>query len=85
MARKPTARYQGTHHQGWLCDDREFETEFHNDLVWKPLEAMSKFAGGGHTQAHHPGRDNQLLVELPNALQIPNLLKSHGQKGLPET
>jgi hypothetical protein len=42
---------------------------------------MSRFTGSDPTNIHHLGRDAEFLIEMPKAVQILRLLKSHGNKG----
>ncbi len=59
-------------------EDREGETEFVTISYWESFEAMSAFTGGDPTKVHHLERDAEFLIELPRAVQILRLLKSHG-------
>jgi hypothetical protein len=45
---------------------------------WESIEAMSRFTGGDPTGVHHLDRDAELLVELPERIQILKILASHG-------
>jgi heme-degrading monooxygenase HmoA len=49
------------------CDD---ETEFITISWWPSVEAMSAFAGNDPTQIHHLPRDPEFLIELPQRVQI---------------
>ena len=62
-------------------EDREHETEFMTISYWESVEAMSQFTGGDPTTVHHLERDEEFLIELPKAVQILRLLKSHGVTG----
>jgi heme-degrading monooxygenase HmoA len=59
-------------------EDREDETEFVTISYWESVEAMSEFTGGDPTKVHHLERDEEFLIELPSAVQVLRLLKSHG-------
>jgi hypothetical protein len=39
---------------------------------------MSAFTGGDPSEIHHLERDEEFLIELPRAVQVLRLLKSHG-------
>jgi hypothetical protein len=45
---------------------------------WASIEAMGAFTGGDPTQVHHLERDAGFLIELPRAVQVLRLRKSHG-------
>jgi hypothetical protein len=45
---------------------------------WESVEAMSRFTGSDPTNIHHLPRDEEFLMELPRAVQVLRLLKSHG-------
>ena len=64
-----------------LREDREHETEFMTISYWESVEAMSRFTGGDPTQIHHLPRDAEFLIELPERVQILQLLTSHGVTG----
>jgi heme-degrading monooxygenase HmoA len=62
-------------------EDREEESEFITISYWESVEAMARFTGGDPTKIHHLDRDAEFLIELPKAVQIVRLLKSHGDTG----
>jgi heme-degrading monooxygenase HmoA len=62
-------------------EDREGETEFMTISYWESREAMSSFAGDDPTQIHHLERDAEFLIELPESVQVLEMLKSHGRTG----
>lgn len=62
-------------------EDREDETEFVTISYWENVEAMARFTGGDPTQIHHLPRDQEFLIELPEAVQVLRILASHGQTG----
>jgi len=64
-----------------LREDREHETEFMTISYWESVEAMSRFTGGDPTQIHHLPRDAEFLIELPERVQVLQLLTSHGVTG----
>lgn len=62
-------------------EDRADETEFMTISYWANVEAMSAFTGSDPTEIHHLPRDEEFLIELPKAVQVLRLLKSHGVTG----
>jgi hypothetical protein len=50
-------------------------------ISWESVEAMSRFIGGDPTQIHHLARDAEFLIELPERVQVLQLLTSHGVTG----
>jgi heme-degrading monooxygenase HmoA len=62
-------------------EDRAGETEFMTISYWASREAMSSFAGDDPTQIHHLPRDAEFLIELPESVQVLDLLTSHGRTG----
>lgn len=59
-------------------EDRGDETEFVTISYWESVEAMGRFAGTDPTAIHHLDRDAEFLIELPKAVQVLHLRKSHG-------
>lgn len=55
-------------------EDRAGETEFVTISYWASVEAMSAFAGDDPTRIHHLPRDPDYLIELPEAVQILDLV-----------
>ena len=64
-----------------LREDRADETEFMTISYWESVEAMSRFTGDEPTRIHHLGRDPELLIELPQRVQILTIRASHGNTG----
>jgi heme-degrading monooxygenase HmoA len=60
-----------------LRDDRATDTEFMTISTWESIEAMTGGKGGDPTHAHHHDRDRELLIELPERVQILRLLEAH--------
>jgi hypothetical protein len=60
-----------------LREDRDGETEFMTISYWESVAAMAAFTGGDPTQIHHLPRDKEFLIELPKAVQVLLLRKSH--------
>jgi hypothetical protein len=59
-------------------EDREQETEFITISYWESIEAMSRFAGEDPTKIHHLPRDAEFLIELPEGVQVLQILGSEG-------
>lgn len=53
-----------------LREDRDEETEFVAISYWESVEAMTRFTGGDPTVIHHLERDPELLLELPEGVQV---------------
>ena len=51
-------------------EDREHESWFTTISYWPNLEAMTAFTKGEPTKVHHLDRDPELLIELPESIQI---------------
>jgi heme-degrading monooxygenase HmoA len=51
-------------------EDREGESEFVTISYWESIEAMSRFAGPDPRRIHHLERDAEFLIELPESVQI---------------
>ena len=64
-----------------LREDRTDETEFVTISYWESVEAMSRFTGGEPTRIHHLARDPELLIELPQHVQIMRIRAWHGSTG----
>lgn len=64
-----------------LREDRPSESEFVTISYWESVEAMSRFAGRDPTRIHHLERDAEFLIELPRAVQILEMVASHGNCG----
>jgi heme-degrading monooxygenase HmoA len=64
-----------------LREDRADETEFMTISYWESVEAMSRFTGGEPTRVHHLERDPELLIDLPQRVQILTIRASHGNTG----
>ena len=54
----------------YFREDREGESEFITISYWESIEAMSAFAGSDPRQIHHLDRDSEFLIELPDSVQI---------------
>ena len=51
-------------------EDREHKSWFTTISCWPDLEAMTAFTKGEPTKVHHLDRDPELLIELPESIQI---------------
>lgn len=59
-------------------EDREGETEFVTISYWESIEAMSRFAGDDPGRNHHLPRDAEYLIELPEGVQVLDII-ANGQ------
>jgi hypothetical protein len=64
-------------------EDRETESEFVTVSYWENVEAMSRFAGEDPRRIHHLERDAEFLIELPEKVQVLEIVTSHGHTGGP--
>lgn len=55
-------------------EDREQETWFTTISYWPDVAAMTAFKRGKPTEVHHLERDAELLVELPERIEIHTIL-----------
>lgn len=62
-----------------LREDRETESEFVTISYWEDVAAMSRFAGEDPTRIHHLERDAEYLIELPEGVQVLQIVASSGQ------
>ena len=53
-----------------LREDRADESEFVIISYWESVEAMSRFAGKDPRRIHHLPRDAEFLIELPQDVQV---------------
>jgi heme-degrading monooxygenase HmoA len=60
---------------------RAGESEFVTISYWESVEAMSRFAGDDPRRIHHLERDAEFLIELPSAVQVLDIVASHGDNG----
>ncbi len=59
-------------------ENREDDTEFVTISWWESVDAMSRFAGDDPTRIHHLPRDEEYLIELPEGVQVLEIIASHG-------
>ena len=62
-------------------EDRDGETEFVTISYWESVEAMSRFAGEDPRRIHHLPRDPELLLELPERVQVMDILRDEWPGG----
>ena len=62
-------------------EDRENETEFVTISYWESVPAMARFTGGDPHRVHHLDRDREFLIELPERVQVLDIVASHGRCG----
>lgn len=55
-------------------EDRDSETWFTTISYWPDLESMTAFTKGSPTKVHHLDRDPELLIELPERIEIHRIL-----------
>ena len=60
-------------------EDRETESEFVTISYWESVEAMSRFTGGDPNRIHHLDRDPEFLIELPESVQVLDIVASSGR------
>jgi hypothetical protein len=63
-----------------LREDREGESEFVTISYWESVEAMSRFAGNDPRRIHHLERDREFLIELPESVQVLEIVSSAGKR-----
>lgn len=59
-------------------EDRADESEFMTISYWESIEAMSRFTGGDPRRIHHLPRDAEYLIELPESVQVLDILATEG-------
>jgi heme-degrading monooxygenase HmoA len=64
-----------------LREDRSGESEFVTISYWESVEAMARFAGDDPRRIHHLERDAEFLIELPDSVQVLDILASIGRTG----
>lgn len=62
-------------------EDRPGESEFVTISYWESVEAMSRFAGSDPRRIHHLERDAEYLIELPDGVQVLDIVSSVGRTG----
>jgi heme-degrading monooxygenase HmoA len=64
-------------------EDRAGESEFVTVSYWESIEAMSRFAGDDPRRIHHLERDAEFLIELPESVQVLDIVETFGVVGPP--
>jgi hypothetical protein len=59
-------------------EDRADETEFITISYWENVAAMTRFTGGDPTRIHHLERDAEFLIELPQGVQVLEIVVASG-------
>jgi hypothetical protein len=62
-------------------EDRADESEFVTISYWESVAAMSRFAGDDPRRIHHLARDAEFLIELPQGVQVLEIVASSGATG----
>lgn len=62
-------------------EDREDETEFVTISYWADEDSMASFTGADPRDIHHLPRDEEFLIEQPDAVQVLKLRHAHGRLG----
>lgn len=57
-----------------MREDREEETWFTTISYWADMDVMKDFTKGDPTEVHHLDRDPELLIELPERIEIHRIL-----------
>jgi hypothetical protein len=57
-----------------LREDRDNESWFTTTSYWPDIESMAAFTKGEPTKVHHLKRDPELLIELPDRIEIHRIL-----------
>jgi hypothetical protein len=55
-------------------EDREHDTWFTTISYWPDIDSMTAFTKGEPTKVHHLDRDAELLMELPERIEIHRIL-----------
>jgi len=61
-----------------LREDRETDSEFVTISYWESVEAMSRFAGPDPRRIHHLERDPEFLIEMPEGVQVLQIVARAG-------
>lgn len=64
-------------------EDRADESEFVTISYWESVEAMSRFAGSDPRRIHHLARDAEFLIELPEGVQVLDIVTAYGDTSGP--
>jgi hypothetical protein len=64
-----------------LREDRAGESEFVTISYWESVAAMARYAGADPRRIHHLERDAEFLIELPDGVQVLEIVAMHGRTG----
>jgi heme-degrading monooxygenase HmoA len=64
-----------------LREDRGAESEFITISYWESVAAMARFTGSDPRKIHHLDRDPEFLIELPQSVQVLEIIASSGNCG----
>lgn len=64
-----------------MREDRAAHSAFVTISYWEDFEAMSRYAGDDPSRIHHLERDAEFLIELPQSIQVLNILRSIERTG----
>ena len=62
-------------------EDRAEDSEFVTISYWESVEAMARYAGADPRRIHHLERDAEFLIELPDGVQVLEIVAMHGRTG----
>jgi hypothetical protein len=62
-------------------EDRAEDSEFITISYWESVAAMARFAGSDPRRIHHLERDAEYLIELPDGVQILDIVAASGRTG----
>jgi len=60
-------------------EDRAQDSEFVTISYWESVEAMTRYAGADPRRIHHLERDAEFLVELPDGVQVLEIVAADGR------
>jgi hypothetical protein len=60
-------------------EDRAQESEFVTISYWESVAAMARYAGADPRRIHHLERDAEFLIELPDGVQVLEIVATHGR------
>jgi hypothetical protein len=62
-------------------EDRAEDSEFVTISYWESVAAMARYAGADPRRIHHLERDPEFLIELPDGVQVLEIVAMHGRTG----
>ncbi len=60
-------------------EDHADESEFVTISYWESVAAMARYAGADPRRIHHLERDAEFLIELPEGVQVLEIVAAHGR------